>query len=336
MNLDSPNPLVSVVITTYNRPALFKKALKSVLEQTYTKIEVIVVEDGSIGDIESWLRDNNMNHVKYFRHDKNQGLSAARNTGWKLAKGEYVAFLDDDDEWLPERIELGVKVAESCSGAVQLFYCGTIVVDEAEGVIIYCTPNIRGKLLEPLMAGWTPPPSTMFFRSTALQTIRGFDENLISAVDHDIWMSCAVARFEVEFVPEYLVRIVSRPLQERMTFDPKNRIVGVKGFMSKWRDEIEQALGPQGYRNFYNRYLSREYSKFGKYAIQANKRLSALKYYLSAIRHYPQNLNAWTNLLVVATGGRSLWRALRKLRLRFLPQKRYLEMKGLPGSPVQM
>ena len=106
---DIASSLVTVVVTTYDRPTLVKRALQSVFAQTYSSLEIIVVEDGSSTDTESWLRAQDST-VKYICHQMNKGLAAARNTGLKHASGEYIAYLDDDDEWKPNRIEKQIEL----------------------------------------------------------------------------------------------------------------------------------------------------------------------------------------------------------------------------------
>ena len=93
----------SIVITSYNRLTLFKRALASALAQKYDDIyEIIVIDDCSSENYEEYITLLQCVNICYFRHDNNQGVSAARNTGVKLATGQYVAFLDDDDELHPE------------------------------------------------------------------------------------------------------------------------------------------------------------------------------------------------------------------------------------------
>ena len=99
------NPLVSIIVPTYNRAGVLSRAIRSIFSQTYSNIEIIIVDDASCDDtgnvVESFMDD----HIHYIRHDKNQGGSASRNTGIRSAKGSFIAFLDDDDEWLPEKLE---------------------------------------------------------------------------------------------------------------------------------------------------------------------------------------------------------------------------------------
>lgn len=96
---------VSVVITTYNRPDFLHQALKSVIEQTVIPTEIIVVDDCSPTSFKSILSDFDETPIVYHRLERNSGANHARNIGVSLAKGEWVAFLDDDDAWLPHKLE---------------------------------------------------------------------------------------------------------------------------------------------------------------------------------------------------------------------------------------
>ena len=101
---------VSVIITTYNRAHLVGKAIKSVLNQTFQDFELIVVDDGSTDNTEEVINSFNDTRIRYIRHKINKGGNAARNTGLRNSKGEYIAFLDSDDEWLPEKLERQLEV----------------------------------------------------------------------------------------------------------------------------------------------------------------------------------------------------------------------------------
>ena len=105
-------PLVTVVIPTYNRPVYLKRCIDSVLNQTYKRIEIIVVDDNN-PDTEARKETEaiiaefvSAGQVKYIQHERNKNGSAARNTGWKASHGEYITFLDDDDEIHATKIEI--------------------------------------------------------------------------------------------------------------------------------------------------------------------------------------------------------------------------------------
>lgn len=98
-------PFVSIVIPTYNRARFLGRLVRSVLNQTYKNFEVIVADDASTDDTAEIIKTFKDDRIRYIRHESNAGAAAARNTGIKASRGEYVAFQDSDDEWLPEKLE---------------------------------------------------------------------------------------------------------------------------------------------------------------------------------------------------------------------------------------
>ncbi|MGL5079822.1 MAG: glycosyltransferase family 2 protein, partial [Waterburya sp.] len=96
--------LISVIIPTYNRADLIIRAIASVREQVYQNLEIIVVDDASDQDIAQVVQQINDSRIKYIRHQTNLGGSEARNTGIKHSQGKYIAFLDSDDVWLPNKL----------------------------------------------------------------------------------------------------------------------------------------------------------------------------------------------------------------------------------------
>jgi glycosyltransferase involved in cell wall biosynthesis len=100
-----PSGVISVVLPTHNRCKLLARAIESVLRQTYSSVELIVVDDASTDETDEVLRSFSDTRIRYVRHDQNRGGSAARNTGIEVCTGEFVAFLDDDDEYVPQKLE---------------------------------------------------------------------------------------------------------------------------------------------------------------------------------------------------------------------------------------
>src|SRR5258705_10332336 len=108
-------PKVSVIIPTYNRAECLRSAITNVLNQTFQDFEIVVVDDSSQDHTREVVNSLDDKRIKYIRHERNKGVAAARNTGVSNAKGDYIAFLDDDDEWFPEKLKKQCAVLEASS-----------------------------------------------------------------------------------------------------------------------------------------------------------------------------------------------------------------------------
>ena len=103
--LVSKKPLISVIIPTFNRETLLKRAIISVLNQTYQNLEIVIIDDASKDGTEKLVNNFQDSRINYFKNDRNQGVQISRNRGLEIAKGLFISFLDDDDFWLKEKIE---------------------------------------------------------------------------------------------------------------------------------------------------------------------------------------------------------------------------------------
>jgi len=235
--------LVTAVITTYNRPKLARSAIESAVAQTYEPLEIIIVEDGTDSGIEEWLKENYPEEVRYLSHEKNKGLSAARNTGWRNAEGQYVAYLDDDDEWEPSKIEKQVELAISKGEEFGIFYCGHKKLDQNGEIVNINQPKLRGNIREEIIhKGLSTNSSTFMFRKKALKTIGGFDEELNSHIDYDIWMQVARAGYYCDLVDEPLALSVDHDIPTMMS-DVDTRVPATKKYIEKWRPVFEEWVG---------------------------------------------------------------------------------------------
>lgn len=256
-------PLVTAAITTYNRSQEVKRAVKSVLHQTYEPIDLVVVEDGSDNGISTWLDSEGID-AQYVRHETNRGLAAARNTATKVSRADYIAFLDDDDEWKPRRIERTVdrlrSLAEPQLETFGVVYCGTERRSNGQ-VLSIGHPKNEGKLKEAIMSvGVSTLPSSCLFSRAALVDVGGYDESLTSSVDHDIWMALAVGGYEAYTVDEPLV-VTHNPFEASMVTDTDTRIRGVRRFVEKWTPTFEEWWGGREGRAFARKYFIRVISR---------------------------------------------------------------------------
>ncbi|MCH9661701.1 MAG: glycosyltransferase, partial [Bacteroidetes bacterium] len=183
--------LVSVIIPTYNRETYIEKAISSVAEQTYPNIEIIVVDDGSQQNYAKAICDKFSNCQYTFKN--NGGLSSARNHGIRLAKGNYIAFLDDDDYWHPVKIEEQVAVLEKYE-EVDLVHCFAAVVDENNtetGTLIgpsKAKVSLRsGNVFWNALGVWVVKSPTPLIRRTVFEEGLMFDDNIKVGEDIDFY-----------------------------------------------------------------------------------------------------------------------------------------------------
>lgn len=184
--------VVSVIVPTYNRPDLLKEALESILAQTYRSFEIIVVNDGG-QDVEAVVSslDRGAHVLTYVRHPRNRGLAAARNTGLRLARGKYVAYLDDDDRFYPDHLETLVtflehseyRVAYSDAWRVHYVKEGDRYVARSKDLPYSYDFNANALLVSNYF-----PVLTVVHERACLNQCGMFDETLTTHEDWDLWI----------------------------------------------------------------------------------------------------------------------------------------------------
>jgi len=204
-------PAVSVVIPAYNAAWCVRKAIDSVLAQDFRDFEVIVVDDGSIDDTASVLAG--YGDAIRVVHKTNGGLSSARNAGIRAARGEFVAFLDADDWWLPGK--LGKQVSFMRQYPAVGFSSTTARVEDPDGnlVNVWACAHWDGPFLAHLFgsnADVAGSGSAVIARRTLFEHSGGFDEALLSLEDIDMWMRLAAVS-DYACLEEPLVVILKRP-----------------------------------------------------------------------------------------------------------------------------
>jgi glycosyltransferase involved in cell wall biosynthesis len=199
-------PTVSVVIPTYNRRGALARAMTSVVAQSFGDWELIVVDDASSDETEEVVRSLGDRRLVYVRITQKRGGSAARNSGTRRARGKYVAFLDSDDEWFPEKLARDIAVFTLSGNSVGLVYCGKEVLDSDGRLLRRRIPTLQGDVYPQLLAhDFIGTCSRVAVRKDSLEAAGGFDESLPSAQDWDIWLRIAKVT-KVVCVPECLVR----------------------------------------------------------------------------------------------------------------------------------
>jgi glycosyltransferase involved in cell wall biosynthesis len=197
--------LVSVIIPTYNRGHLLKRAVNSVLQQTFRDFELIVVDDASQDNTgpSKFLKDH-ADKLSYFCLPAHRGVSAARNFGVKKSRGEWIAFLDSDDEWLPKKLE---KQVSWNSAHPEFRLSQTQEIWVRKGVRVN-PPKTHKKILgfqfrENLKRCMITPSSVMIEKKLLNET-GGFNEDLPACEDYDLWLR-TTSCYPVGLVDEFLL-----------------------------------------------------------------------------------------------------------------------------------
>jgi glycosyltransferase involved in cell wall biosynthesis len=186
-----PPPLVTAVVCTWNRAHLVGRALASIRAQTVTDLEILVVDDGSTDATSEVLGRLAAPRLRVLRHAQNAGIGRARSTALAHARGEWVAFLDDDNEWTPRYLERQLALADAHPGA-DVVYCRARRLDARTGQETVLPAAVwSGRIFERLVAGWLPLVSATLLRRARLAEVGGLDEELRAMEDEDLWLRLA-------------------------------------------------------------------------------------------------------------------------------------------------
>ena len=284
-------PLVSVIVPTFQRPDFLRAALRSVQRQTVNDFELLVVDDGSAIALAPVVNALDDGRIRYLRHESNRGEAAARNTAIRNARGQYLAFLDDDDEWLPEKLRLQLELFGRSPNTVGCVYGGFVAVRARDGhVLRHEIPTRRGDLSgELLLRNIVGAPSTVMVRRDCLDRVGLFDEGIAFGVDYDLWIRLA-QRYRFDFVPEVIARYTIHPGQ--LTNNPFIIVQGHHDLLRKYGSRLRRDRWRDG--RFYFR-VGRSMSLHG-HVTEARRAL------VKALRNDPLQLRAYV-YLALSLGG---------------------------------
>jgi glycosyltransferase involved in cell wall biosynthesis len=233
--IDEHTPLVSAVIPTRNRPEMLVRAVKSVTSQTYPKIEIIIVDDGSEYDVEAMIRKEIQSEFcRVIKNIRAPGAAGARNSGFYESRGEFIGFLDDDDEWMPKKIAKQIDAFRMSDNAVGIVITAYFVVQN--GAKILRERDLNGKVFGTLcrqhLAGNTSNP---LIRRKVFEQVGLFDEQMAAAQDTDLWLRIA-KHYDFATVSEPLA-LIHWQASDRMTQNYRKRVQGMYRLLRKhWAD----------------------------------------------------------------------------------------------------
>lgn len=272
-------PKVSVIIPTYNNAKYISDAVESVFNQTFKDYEIIVIDDGSIDNTKEVLKKYE-SKITYLHHQNNKGPSTARNTGIINSSGKFIAFLDADDIWVPNKLELQMKTISQFS-EIGLLGCGAYMIDESGNIIkerkVVSYSN-RKLLLQDLMirnviCGGC---SGAVIKKECFDKVGLFDDGFRGSEDRDVWFRIAKL-YEIKFLQQPLVKIRNHETNAHRNVEIMK--CGKRKFICKHLKDMDWLHKQKAYSYIYS-------DAAGEY-YDASKRGLALTNSFTAIIQYP-------------------------------------------------
>ena len=234
---------VSVIITTFGNPFFLKNAITSVLKQTLNNLEIIIVDDNNPDTEARFLTEsivNNLNDsgrkIIYIKHKHNKNGSAARNTGFSIAQGKYISFLDNDDEYWTERLEKCYNKMEQCSDKIAGVYTGCEFRKNGERYHVNKNIQSGNFIIKTLACTFKlGTGSNIFIRKNIVNELDGFDEAFLRHQDYEFFVR-VFEKYAIEAIPEVL--IIKN--NENLNLPGVDKMIDIKSqFLHKYKSIIQ-------------------------------------------------------------------------------------------------
>lgn len=225
---------VSVILPSYNRDHLLDRAISSVTAQTFSDFELIIVDDASTDETCAIVQAYADERIRYLRSEQRRGAAAARNLGINAASGEFIAFLDSDDEWLPEKLQLQVEAFDGLADDVAVVYSAR---QQSGAPDPTDREKLSGDILERLLVGNFIGTGQVLVRSECLRTVGGFDELLPSAHDWDLWIRLSES-YHFRYVDEVVCVYHLQP--DSISYNPAAKVLGYRSLGAKHRERLSR------------------------------------------------------------------------------------------------
>ena len=287
-------PLVSVVIATYNMALYLPLAVRSALEQTYKNIEVLIVDDGSTDDTRSAVAPLLLDPRVRYLVQENRGQAAAKNHGVRDSSGAYVAFLDADDLWAPEKLALQLPLFAR-SQELGIVHSRLAYIDETGRQLGVADNELfRGRVTGPLLIQNFIGFGTSVVRRECFQRMGNFKENIRMGIDYDLWL-----RFSTQYEFDYVDRplLYYRTWSGQMSSNCQGRYRSGIDIMNNFLREFPAAVDKATQSTAW----AHTYVGFGQCLLQSEKSTaSALRLYMRALRYKPSYGPAWRAIAKLA------------------------------------
>lgn len=292
MSAEQNQPLVSVITATYNRADYLGLCIESVLGQTYPNVEHLLVDDGSTDNtqavVDRYLADPRLR----FARQTNSGQATARNAGLRMARGEFICFLDSDNVWKRDKIERQLRLMGRHPEA-DVIYGNQEVIDE-DGQVLPMPEHKRmkrysGRITDNLLLDNFVSFNTAMIRRRCFDVITGFDQNVRAGDDYDLWLRFS-AHFNFLHVPEVFGQY--RVMKNQISSDKERRFNSNKAMLERFIAAHPELVDEAKQRFVWSRFHVRR----GRTRASAGRRTDALKDYLTALRLRPFSWAPWRAL----------------------------------------
>jgi len=298
-------PNVSVILPTYNRASLLPKSIESVLPQSYLNLELIIVDDGSTDCTADLVNKINDSRISYIRHNQNLGAAAARNTGIKNARGDYLAFQDSDDEWLPDKLEKQIGVISKENYEVGVVYCDMLRIDDSGYIWRWQSPDVtNGNLINENNLNYQVANLsivTMLIRKECFEKVGLFDERFPRFIDMELCIRLS-KQYKFTHIKEALVKYHKTV---GISSDPARAIIAEKLLLAKYSEELRNN----------NSFLASRYRNIARLSRTAGQFSESSRFLMRATAIDPLNIE--NVILLLSFTGRGLinkFKALFKTR----------------------
>lgn len=309
MTASLPRPLISAIVTTKDRPDFIVRSAASVLAQTYRPLQLIIVDDGSEMPVTRDMFDPPGDiRLTILRNERSGGVSVARNRGVHAAEGAFIAFLDDDDLWLPQKLAWQIQGLLASSPTVKVCGCQLSVVDGSGALVAEPDrPESREETIASLvLSDENMTPSTLMFDHQCFVDLGGYREDMPAAEDRELLLRFLL-RHDIVVLPDRLVHFTEHR-GERLTRNSEAMFAGEVAYL----DFVSRNIAALGIDR--RQALGYRHAKVGHQAMLARRWRIGLKHFLAGVLHCPFDKRVSGGALLSLLGP-GLYRRLIVLRL---------------------
>lgn len=280
---------ISVIIPTYNRANTIRNAIESIINQTYSVNEIIIIDDNSTDDTEHIVKSLKNERIIYLKNKENRGASYSRNIGIKLSSSELIAFLDSDDRWIENKLELQIEYLKK----YDLDVVSSLMRIQKNNGETHTWPQFKMQkeiIIENFYPGTflinyfgTP---TLLMRKSTFYSVNGFDDKLPRWQDWDLIIRLSKNK-KIGIINRELVIVTQS--DDSITLNKGLLDITVKYFMTKYKEDISTLSTP---------FQSKLIAKYSRFLSQAEKFKDARKLAFISLSKYPFHIAPFFSLLI--------------------------------------